>query len=174
MKDKVSVLVVCTGNICRSPTGEGVLRHLAQKRGLGDRVVVQSAGTHDYHVGDPPDPRTRKHASERGYDLSAQRAQLLDAAHFGQYDYILAMDRGHLRILKKLAPAGAKARLGMFLEASGRWKGEDVPDPYYGGVEGFERVLDMVEEASERWLDIIEAELDPSAFRLQGLDASKG
>ena len=87
--------------------------------------------------------------------------------HFDEYDYILAMDRTHLRILRNMAPEGAKARLGLFLEASGRWKGEDVPDPFYGGAEGFERVLDMVEEAAERWLDRIEAELDPGAFRLQ-------
>jgi protein-tyrosine phosphatase len=163
----ISVLVVCTGNICRSPTGEGVLRALAAKRGLSDRVRVASAGTHDYHVGDAPDPRTVKHASRRGYDLSMQRAQQVMKDHFEEYDYILAMDRGHMRILKALAPRDSRAKLGMFLEASGRWKGEDVPDPYYGGIEGFERVLDMVEEAAERWLDRIEAELDPSAFRLQ-------
>jgi protein-tyrosine phosphatase len=167
MKEKVSVLVVCTGNICRSPTGEGVLRALARKRGLDGRIHIASAGTHDYHVGDAPDPRTVKHAKKRGYDLSAQRAQLVGAKHFHEYDYILAMDRGHLRILKSLAPVDAKAKLGLFLEASGQWKGEDVPDPYYGGVEGFERVLDMVEEAAARWLDRIEAELDPAAFRLQ-------
>ena len=164
----ISVLVVCTGNICRSPTGEGVLRHLARARGLADRITVRSAGTHDYHVGECPDSRTLEHARRRGYDLSAQRAMQVAPAHFHEYDYILAMDRGHLRILKSLAPRDAPARLGMFLEASGRWKGEDVPDPYYGGVEEFERVLDMVEEAAGRWLDRVEAELDPPAFRLQG------
>lgn len=163
----ISILVVCTGNICRSPTGEGVLRHLALERGLAERIVVASAGTHDYHVGDGPDARTVKHAKKRGYDLSAQRAQQVSADHFHQFDYILAMDRTHLRILRGLAPAGAKARLGLFLEASARWKGEDVPDPYYGGTEGFEQVLDMVEEAAARWLDRMEAELDPGAFRLQ-------
>ena len=163
----ISILVVCTGNICRSPTGEGVLRHLARERGLAERIVVASAGTHDYHVGDGPDARTVKHAKRRGYDLSAQRAQQVSADHFHQFDYILAMDRTHLRILRGLAPAGAKARLGLFLEASARWKGEDVPDPYYGGIEGFEQVLDMVEEAAARWLDRMEAELDPGTFRLQ-------
>ena len=168
MKGTVSVLVVCTGNICRSPTGEGVLRHLAEKRGLGDRVRVRSAGTHDYHVGECPDVRTLKHATRRGYDLSRQRAMQLRREHFREYDYILAMDRGHLRIMKSMAPADATARLGMFLEASARWKGEDVPDPYYGGPEGFDLVLDMVEEAAERWLDRFEADLDPSSFRLQG------
>lgn len=167
MKVRIAVLVVCTGNICRSPTGEGVLRQLAQKRGLADRVVVHSAGTHDYHVGEPPDARTLKHGVARGYDMSGQRAQQVSGKHFDEYDYILAMDRGHLRVLKQLAPPGAKARLGMFLEASARWKGEDVPDPYYGGVEGFEQVLDMVEEAAGRWLERIEAELDPATFRLR-------
>ena len=163
----LSVLVVCTGNICRSPTGEGVLRLLAAKRGLGDRIHVASAGTHDYHVGDCPDARTIRHAKKRGYDLSAQRAMQVSKAHFRDFDYILAMDRTHLRILRGMAPPDAKARLGLFLEASARWKGEDVPDPYYGGVEGFEQVLDMVEEAAERWLDRMEAELDPGSFRLQ-------
>jgi protein-tyrosine phosphatase len=168
LKEQVSVLVVCTGNICRSSTGEGVLREMAKKRGLADRVRFASAGTHDYHVGEPPDPRSIKHASKRGYDLSSQRAAQVSREDFDKYDYILAMDRTHLRILRNLAPKDAKARLGMFLEASGRWQGEDVPDPYYGGVEGFEQVLDMVEEAAERWLDRIEGDLDPASFRLQG------
>jgi protein-tyrosine phosphatase len=167
MERRIAVLVVCTGNICRSPTGEGVLRHLAKERGLHDRLVVRSAGTHDYHVGECPDARSMKHALKRGYDLSAQRAMQVSKQHFQEYDYILAMDRGHLRVLRQMAPADAKARVGLFLEASGRWNGEDVPDPYYGGAEGFELVLDMVEEAAARWLDRIQAELDPSAFRLQ-------
>jgi protein-tyrosine phosphatase len=162
---KVSVLVVCTGNICRSPTGEGVMRHLARERGLEGRVEVRSAGTHDYHVGECPDPRTMKHATRRGYDLTSQRAMQVSHRHFHEFDYILAMDRGHLRQLEAIAPPGARARLGLFLDASTRWKGEDVPDPYYGGAEGFERVLDMVEEAARAWLDIIEAELDPARFQ---------
>ena len=166
-KDEIRVLVVCTGNICRSPTGEGVLRRRARERGLGDKVLVASAGTHDYHVGDAPDPRTVKHASKRGYDLSAQRAMQVQPKHFQEYDYILAMDRSHLRVLKQMQPPAARAKLGMFLEASGKWKGQDVPDPYYGGVAGFDLVLDMVEEATERWLERFEAELDPGAFKLQ-------
>jgi protein-tyrosine phosphatase len=167
LSQQVSVLVVCTGNICRSPTGEGVLRDLAAKRGLEARVRVASAGTHDYHVGQAPDPRTVKHASKRGYDLSAQRAAQVSKDDFQRFDYILAMDRGHLRILRGLQPPGSKAKLGLFLEASGKWKGEDVPDPYYGNGAEFEQVLDMVEEAAERWLDRIEAELDPGRFKLQ-------
>jgi protein-tyrosine phosphatase len=169
MKARIGVLVVCTGNICRSPTGEGVLRHRAQARGLADRLEIRSAGTHDYHVGERPDARSMKHALRRGYDLSAQRAMLLAREHFAQFDYILAMDRGHLRIVKQMAPAGARARPGLFLDASARWHGHDVPDPYYGGPEGFELVLDMVEEAADRWLDRFEAELDPATFRLQNV-----
>jgi protein-tyrosine phosphatase len=153
MAGPIHVLVVCTGNICRSPTGEGVLRELAKQRGLADRIVVRSAGTEDYHVGEAPDARAVRHASLRGYDLSAQRAQQVAPAHFRECDYILAMDRGHLRILEDLAPEGSRARLALFLEASERWKGEDVPDPYYGAAAGFERVLDMVEEAAGRWID---------------------
>jgi low molecular weight protein-tyrosine phosphatase len=167
LKQGISVLVVCTGNICRSPTGEAVLRHLVERRGLNDRITIASAGTHDYHVGQCPDRRSIRHASKRGYDLSPLRASLVTRDDFHQYDYILAMDRGHLRILRSMAPAEAKARVGLFLDASARWKGEDVPDPYYGGVEGFEQVLDMVEEAAHRWLERFEAELDPSRFRLQ-------
>jgi protein-tyrosine phosphatase len=136
----ISVLVVCTGNICRSPTGEGVLREMVAARGLAERIRVASAGTHDYHVGEPPDPRTVKHAAKRGYE----------------------------RILKQMQPASARAKVGLFLEASGQWKGADVPDPYYGGVAGFDLVLDMVEEAAARWLERFEAELDPATFKLQG------
>ncbi|MEP7070593.1 MAG: low molecular weight protein-tyrosine-phosphatase [Usitatibacter sp.] len=168
MSATIAVLVVCTGNICRSPTGEGVLRKLVLEQGLGDRIRVASAGTHDYHVGEPPDPRTVKHASQRGYDLSAQRAARVTKADFDSFDYILAMDRGHLRILRQMQPPGARAKVGLFLEASGKWKGEDVPDPYYGAAAGFDQVLDMVEEATGRWLERFKGELDPSSFRLQG------
>jgi len=161
VKESVSLLLVCTGNICRSPTAEGVLRRMASDRGLPQRVRVASAGTHDYHVGESPDPRAVRHAARRGYDLSLLRASQVSDRDFHKHDYVLAMDRGHLRLLRAIAPRGSKAALGLFLDASERWKGEDVPDPYYGGVEGFERVLDMVEEAAARWLDRIEAELVP-------------
>jgi len=163
----LAVLIVCTGNICRSPTAEGVLRAAVERRGLAERIRVESAGTHDYHVGEAPDPRSMKHAKRRGYDLSALRASQVKPWDFERFDYILAMDSGHLRILRSLAPAKARAKLGLFLEPSARWKDEDVPDPYYGGPEGFEQVLDMVEEAAERWVDRIEEEMDPAAFRLR-------
>jgi protein-tyrosine phosphatase len=153
------VLFVCTGNICRSPTAEGVFRHLARERGVLDLLRVDSAGTHDYHVGEAPDPRAIEHAARRGYDLAPLRARQVSGANFREFDRILAMDRGHLRQLKAMAPAGSPARVAMFLDHSGSWRGLDVPDPYYGGSRGFEEVLDMVEEASARLLEEILAEL---------------
>jgi len=147
---------VCTGNICRSPTGEGVLRQRARTRGLEQAVHVASAGTHGYHIGEPPDPRAIDHASRRGYDLSQQRAAQVTRKDFESFDYILAMDRGHLRLLRAMQPSGSRANVDLFLDASERWKGEDVPDPYYGAPEDFELVLDMAEEAADRWLDRIE------------------
>ena len=162
---RISVLVVCTGNICRSPTGEGVLRVKAKARGLDKAVQVASAGTHDYHVGEAPDARSMRHAIKRGYDLSAQRAQQVSLEHFEQFDYILAMDRSHLRILKALAPANSRAKIGLYLDRSQAWKSADVPDPYYGGPEGFEHVLDMVEEAADAWLDAMVSELDATNRR---------
>lgn len=158
--EKRSVLVVCTGNICRSPTAEGVLREKAKQRGLADRIQVASAGTHDYHVGEAPDARAIRHATQRGYDLSRQRARQVSRDDFAAFDYILAMDRSHLRLLRSIAPADARARVALYLDTSAASRGQDVPDPYYGGPEGFERVLDMVEEAADRWLDAIAAELD--------------
>ena len=133
------VLFVCTGNICRSPTAEGVLRHLAEKMSIA--VQVESAGTHDYHVGNPPDARAKHHARGRGYDLSAQRARQVRRRDFEEFDLIVAMDRGHLQILQHHCPPQHQAKLRMLVN------GHDVPDPYYGGPEGFEQVLDMVEAA---------------------------
>jgi protein-tyrosine phosphatase len=140
------VLFVCLGNICRSPTAEGVLRHQLREAGLADRVEVASAGTGDWHVGKPPDKRTQLAARLRGYDLSGQRAQQASAADFSRYDLILAMDHSNLGNLKRLQPANAKAELDLFLR---RYDGavEEVPDPYYGGEQGFERVLDLIERA---------------------------
>lgn len=154
-----SVLFVCTGNICRSPTAEGVFRHLARERGALSRIRVDSAGTIDFHVGEPPDPRAVEHAARRGYDLADLRARQVSLADYRQFDRILAMDRGHLRELKGEAPTGTLGRIGKFLDYSEAWKGQDVPDPYYGGSRGFEEVLDMVEETSARLLEAILAEL---------------
>ena len=135
----MKVLFVCTGNICRSPTAEGVLREMARKRGA--ELHVESRGTHDYHVGEPPDLRAQEHAKRRGYDLSAQRARHLSKGDFEEFDLVLAMDHGHLRILQRLCPPQHAAKVRLLIRES------EVPDPYYGGPEGFEQVLDLVEAA---------------------------
>ena len=142
------VLFVCLGNICRSPTAEGVLRHKLREAGLADQVEVASAGTGDWHVGNPPDKRSQAAAKLRGYDLSAQRAQQVTRADFSSYDLILAMDQSNLRNLKALQPAQGKAELDLFLR---RYQSsvDDVPDPYYDGEHGFEQVLDLIEQACD-------------------------
>ena len=138
------ILFVCTGNICRSPTAEGVLRHLARRAGV--EVHVESAGIGDWHVGRPPDERAQHHARGRGYDLSEQRARQVAQRDFGTFDLIVAMDRGHLTVLHAQCPDEHRAKLRLLVP------GHDVPDPYYGGSAGFERVLDMVEDACARLL----------------------
>jgi len=142
------VLFVCLGNICRSPTAEGVLRHKLREAGLADQIEVASAGTGDWHVGKAPDKRSQAAARLRGYDLSAQRAQQVTRADFATYDLILAMDNSNLRHLKALQPAKGKAELDLFLR---RFQSEldEVPDPYYDGDQGFEQVLDLIERASD-------------------------
>lgn len=146
-----SVLFVCTGNICRSPTADGVLRKLIADAGLD--VQVDSAGTHGYHIGEGPDSRTVRTARARGYDLSPLRARKLVIADFDRFDLILAMDRGHLEIMRRLAPVGSTAQLALFTDfAPAPWRGRDVPDPYYGGAEGFVEVLDMVEAGARALL----------------------
>ena len=143
------VLFVCLGNICRSPTAEGVLRHKLREAGLADQVEVASAGTGDWHVGKAPDTRSQAAAKLRGYDLSAQRARQVTRADFASYDLILAMDNSNLRHLKALQPAQGKAELDLFLR---RYQSpiDEVPDPYYDGEQGFEQVLDLIEHASDR------------------------
>ena len=142
------VLFVCLGNICRSPTAEGVLRQKLRAAGLAERIEVASAGTGNWHVGKPPDARSQRAARHRGYDLSAQRAQQVTATDFSRYDLILAMDQSNLRDLKALQPVGASAVLDLFLR---RYEGvkDEVPDPYYDGDHGFEEVLDLVEQACD-------------------------
>ena len=142
MRDKrLGVLFVCTGNICRSPTAEAVFRKLVADAGMSEAILTDSAGTHGYHVGEPPDDRTQRHAKQRGYDLSAQRARHLSQRDFEEFDLVLAMDRGHLRILQRLCPPQHAGKVRLLLQEA------DVPDPYYGGPEGFEQVLDLVEAA---------------------------
>lgn len=151
------VLFVCTGNICRSPTAEGVFRNFAEEAGFGEMIESASAGTHGYHIGEAPDPRTVAAAKRRGFDLSAQRAQKVRSEHFQTYDLILAMDRGHLAHLEALRPNGAKAEVRLFLDYHPAGALKDVPDPYYGGPDGFEHVLDMIEHASKALLAEISA-----------------
>lgn len=152
---KIRILMVCTGNICRSPTAEGVFRKMAEDAGLGGIVETDSAGTHGYHVGDPPDARSQKAAKKRGYDLSDQRARRVRDNDFDDFDLILAMDGGHHAALSASAPGHAQDRIRLFLEFSEAHSG-NVPDPYYGSGDGFELVLDMVEDASRGLIGHIE------------------
>jgi protein-tyrosine phosphatase len=139
------ILFVCLGNICRSPTAEAVLRVIAAREAPDLVLEVDSAGTAGYHVGQPPDPRTREAAARRGYDLGALRARVVEPADFERFDLILAMDRENLKVLRRRAPTHAHERLRLFLEFAPEAAPEDVPDPYYGGPNGFEEVLDLVE-----------------------------
>jgi len=144
----VKILFVCLGNICRSPTAEAVLRELAAREAPELTLEVDSAGTAEYHVGQPPDARTRAAAARRGYDLSALRARAVESTDFERFDLILAMDRDNLKALRRRAPSHTHERLRLFLEFSPDAAPEDVPDPYYGGPNGFEEVLDLVEAAT--------------------------
>jgi protein-tyrosine phosphatase len=144
----VRILFVCLGNICRSPTAEGVMRTLAARDAPELELEVDSAGTAGYHVGEPPDPRMRAAAARRGYDLNALRARIVEPGDFERFDLILAMDRENLAVLRRRAPQVAHERLRLFLEFAPHDEREEVPDPYYGGPNGFEDVLDLVEDAA--------------------------
>jgi len=153
------VLFVCTGNICRSPTAEGVLRKLVADAGLADAIAVDSAGTHGYHVGEAPDARAQAHAKRRGYDLSRLRARRFKGEDFHAFDLILAMDRDHHAMLARLAPPATGQKLRMMLEFARGPGGDEVPDPYYGGPDGFELVLDLIEDAAAGLLEHLKTEL---------------
>ena len=150
----MNLLFVCLGNICRSPTAHGVFAQMAQSVGHGIVQRVDSAGTAAYHAGEPPDPRTQAAALARGYDLRALRARQVRPADFAEFDLVLAMDRANLLRLREIAAAHdvGRARLGLFLEFAGHPTRSEVPDPYHGGPQGFEDVLDLVEDASKRLL----------------------
>ena len=141
------VLMVCMGNICRSPTAEGVMRAALSRHGLDGLVTVDSAGTHAYHVGEAPDPRTVQAARRRGYDLSGQRARQVVAADVERFDLILAADRANLAALRQFSQKGVTPQLLLSILGTEA----EVPDPYYGGADGFERVLDLVEQACDAW-----------------------
>lgn len=167
---QLRILMVCTGNICRSPTAEGVLRHKLAQAGLGAVVQVGSAGTQGYHTAEPPDPRAVRAAAARGYDLTRLRARPLRPEDFAQFEVLLAMDQGHLDWLhKRRPPAAARSQLGLLMPLARRHPGVlEVPDPYYGGPAGFEHVLDLVEDACDGILErlaqrrpLVEAPLAP-------------
>ena len=153
----MNILFVCLGNICRSPTAEIVFREIAAREAPELSIEIDSAGTAGYHIGEPPDQRTRQAALRRGYDMSALRARVIEPQDFGRFDLILAMDRGNLEVLNRRAPAGARERIRLFLEFAPQADTAEVPDPYYGGPNGFEEVLDLVELAARGLLQHVRA-----------------
>jgi len=155
MPKPVRVLFVCMGNICRSPTAEGVFKKLHRELAPGLDIEMDSAGTHAYHIGDPPDPRSQAAALQRGVDISGLRGRQATAQDFHDFDYVIAMDSENLRRLQALRPKGSRAELRLLLEYAPQAGLLDVPDPYYGGAKGFERVLDLVEASGRGLLEEI-------------------
>ncbi|GAA3907194.1 low molecular weight protein-tyrosine-phosphatase [Halomonas cibimaris] len=152
----MKVLFVCLGNICRSPSAEGVFRRAVEQAGLALRITVDSCGIGDWHAGNPPDERAQAAARRRGIDISGLRARQLRREDFYAFDYILPMDYGNLRDIRAMAPDAHGAHIELFLAFAGIPQGE-VPDPYYGGEQGFEEVLDMIEAASQGLVEHIQA-----------------
>lgn len=151
------VLFVCLGNICRSPTTEGVFQQAVVRAGLDDRVTIDSCGVGDWHVGKAPDPRSQAAARQRGIEIGHLRARQLKASDFHEFDYVLGMDRENLAAMRALQPANSQAQVGLLLDYAGLPQ-SDVPDPYYGGDDGFEQVLDLIERASQGLLDELQRE----------------
>ena len=145
---KISVLFVCMGNICRSPTAQGVFKFLVDDQGLTERIHIDSAGTHAYHIGEQPDARASQAAMRRGVDLSGQRARRVSESDFLEYDYVLAMDVSNYEDLAAMCPPEQSSKLKLFLDFASGLPEREVPDPYYGGTTGFERVLDLIEHAA--------------------------
>jgi protein-tyrosine phosphatase len=152
------ILFVCMGNICRSPTAEGVFRKYLRNHQLDTEIEVDSAGTHGYHVGEAPDQRTQRAAASRGYDLSNIRARKVAPQDIEYFDLILAMDRNNLEVLRRLCPKDRQDRLGLFMNFAKNFEDDEVPDPYYGLGHGFDLVLDMVEDASAGLVEHIKKE----------------
>ncbi len=155
----IRVLFVCLGNICRSPTAEGVFRKLVQEQGLHERIEIDSAGTHAYHIGHPPDARAQEAARQRGVDLSGLRGRQALPSDIERYDYVLAMDRENYENLLDICPDGYAHKVRLFMEFAPDRPEREVPDPYFGGTAGFDRVLDMIEEASAGLLEDIRKRL---------------
>jgi protein-tyrosine phosphatase len=156
---RVRVLFVCMGNICRSPTAHGVFRRLVREEGIDEVIEIDSAGTHAYHVGEPPDRRAQLAAARRGIDLSDLRARRIEPEDFARHDYVLAMDAENLAMLTELCPEEHAYKVRLFMEFAPDWGIEEVPDPYYGGNTGFERVFDMVEAAARGLIEDIRRRL---------------
>ena len=156
----IKVIFICMGNICRSPTAEGVFRRLVEDAGLAEAILIDSAGTHGYHIGAAPDRRAQETAARRGYDLGGLRGRQVDRGDFARFDYILAMDDDNLTNLLRLCPSYYQDRVGLFLEYGRKFSLREVPDPYYGGPQGFEQVLDLVEDAAAGLLEEIVRKAD--------------
>ncbi|MFV2057606.1 MAG: low molecular weight protein-tyrosine-phosphatase [Thiohalomonadales bacterium] len=154
--EKVQVLFVCMGNICRSPTAEGVFQKMVDDANLSDRLSIDSAGTHAYHVSEPPDPRAQSSAKSRGYDLSYIQARRVKTLDFDNFVYLIAMDKNNLDYLESICPPGREGRLSLFMSYAPDTGVAEVPDPYYGGNKGFEYVLDLIEAASRGLLSVVQ------------------
>ena len=151
----VKVLFVCMGNICRSPTADGVFRALVQSEGLDDAISIDSAGTHAYHVGKPPDERAQETARSRGIELSDLVARRVEAGDFSVFDYVVAMDQDNYMALSEICPDPHVDKIHMFMDFAPQMRTREVPDPYYGGAAGFERVFDLVDAAANGLLEEI-------------------
>ena len=145
----VNVLFVCTGNICRSPSAEAILRHKAAQAGLADRLRIDSAGLGEWHLGHPPDPRARDAVEARGYPMGDQTARAVTPRDFERFDYVIAMDEGHYAKLRETCPQGARERVRLFLAFAPQTQRNSVPDPYYGDRGGFDRMVDLIEAGTD-------------------------
>lgn len=151
----VRVLMCCMGNICRSPMAQGAFERLVKEAGLAKEILIDSAGTHAYHVGEAPDERAQETTARRAIDISGQRARQVERADFERFDYVLAMDRQNYAALRRLCPPGQSQKLRLFLDFAPHMGEEEVPDPYYGGQSGFDRVFELVDAAGRGLLDEI-------------------
>ncbi len=156
----MKVLFVCMGNICRSPTAHGVFRQYVHESGLSHAVTVDSAGTHAYHIGEAPDARSQQHALKRGYQLSDLQARQLKPTDFDEYDLLLVMDWDNYALTEQQCPPNKKHKIRRLTEFCKTLEASVVPDPYYKGAEGFEEVLDLVEDACDGLLEHVKARLD--------------
>ncbi|GAB5388161.1 MAG: low molecular weight protein-tyrosine-phosphatase [Alphaproteobacteria bacterium] len=156
MSNQIHILFVCTGNICRSPAAEAAFARFAEEAGIRDRVVIDSAAIENFHEGEPPDPRAIKAGAKRGLDLSQLRARQVDGWDFDDFDFILAMDKGHKLKLEQMKPMNAPAEIKMMRDYDSRHTGDDIADPFYGGPEGFELMLDHIEDSARGMVQAIQ------------------